>query len=158
MTPSLPNPFLWRELPVSALSSVRAVAAELLSQVGRPLARTARTVRSGRLGLVGLRTLLAADFYGPAISDGAGASDSPRARFEQLSRPLLQSWPGLSEEAHLRGVATQLHSLDQLHAEVLAGNDAATAQAMGIALSIERLLQELLEDLDRELARPPSER
>lgn len=153
MTPIPANTFAWGAVPDSAWPALRAGVAAMLHEVGRPLARTARTVRSGKLGLAGFRTLLTSDLFGPAGRDGAVPSDSPSARFASLLQPLVQIWPGLADEPHLRGVMAQLQSLEQLHAAVLRHEEAAMAQAMGIALSIERLLQECLDELDAERAR-----
>ena len=152
MTPIPANHFPWGAVPETAWPALRVGVASLLHEVGRPLARTARTVRSGKLGMTGLRTLLTSDFFGPAGGDDVVHSDSPSARFASLLQPLLQIWPGLADEPHLRGVMAQLQSLEQLHAAVLRHEEAATAQAMGIALSIERLLQECLDELDAQRA------
>lgn len=151
MTPAFVSSLPWAELPVETRPIVVSLLAALLHEVGRPISRTARTVRSGKLAIAGFRTLLWADLFGTAApGDVPDGQDAPRRRFEQLTQALAQAWPALATEPRIRGVAAQLDSIEQLRAALLANDEAATAQAMGIALSIERLLEELLAEVERD--------
>lgn len=151
MTPAFVSSLPWAELPVENRPIVASLLAALLHEVGRPISRTARTVRSGKLAIAGFRTLLFSDLFGTAApGEASGGQDAPRLRFDQLTQALARVWPALAAEPRIRGVAAQLDSIEQLRAALRANDEAATAQAMGIALSIERLLEELLVEFERD--------
>lgn len=148
MTPSFTPQVAWGDLPAATLAQVAALLATLLQEVGHPLARTARAVRAGKREATGLRSLLLADLFGPSASVAEGTAESPRQRFAHWTHALSQLGPGLAEVGHLRGVAAQLDTLEQLRTALQQNDEAALAQAMGIALSIEHLLQDLVREVE----------
>lgn len=137
-------------IQVSALSAVaaRSVYAQigrLRDELGQPLGRTARLLRGKTGWQPGLRSLLISDLYG---ADAECGRETWGACFARLLAPLQAAWPEADQDPRIAGVAAQLATIAALEAAVRAGDDRATSQALGAALSIDLLLQELLHDLE----------
>lgn len=130
-----------------AARQVQVQLVALLQELGRPLSRTARLLRTKAGWQPALRSLLISDLYG---TDTAGAltSESAAQRFERLLTLLVLAWPAARNDSRLAGVAAQLATIANLEPAVRGRDDAATGQALGAAISIELLLQELLQDLE----------
>ncbi len=133
---------------LSAASAQRAFAqlSRLQQELGRPLSRTARLLRTKAGWQPGLRSLLISDLYGAELPV-AGVPSMLSARFQQLLVPLLAAWPQAAEDPRITGVAAQLATIAALEPAVRAGDDAACGQALGAAISVDLLLQELVHEL-----------
>ena len=126
---------------------VHAQLGVLLQDLGRPLSRTARLMRTKAGWLPGLRSLLISDLYG-ADTGTEGTGDTLQQRFLRLLAPLLAVWPEAANDPRVAGVAAQLSTIAALEPAVRGGDDSATGQALGAAISVELLLAELLQDLE----------
>lgn len=126
---------------------VHAQLGVLLQDLGRPLSRTARLMRTKAGWLPGLRSLLISDLYGADVGT-EGAGETLQQRFLRLVTPLLSVWPEAANDPRVAAVAAQLSTIAELEPAVRGGDDSATGQALGAAVSVELLLAELLRDLE----------
>ena len=150
MTPGLFQEGIRQSLSALSASAARQVQSQLmvlLHELGRPLSRTARLLRANAGWQPALRSLLISDLYGTDTA-GSTAIESAAQRFERLLKPVALAWPAAGNDSRLAGVAAQLATIADLEPAVRGGDDTATGQALGAAISIELLLQELLQDLE----------
>ncbi|AKF07981.1 hypothetical protein [Sandaracinus amylolyticus] len=113
------------------MSEARRLAATLLHDVGKYVARTARNLRDGQM-IDGLfASMLLRDVY--ETYRGARAS----ARFEELARPLA----AIAPDARLDDVRTRLRAIDAREADARAGDAAALSAIARDARAIEETLR-----------------
>lgn len=119
----------------------RALAADLVHDVGKRVARTARNVAAGAALPAELRALALSDLY----------ADAERPSARDLFEPLAGALEALVDDARIAQARQLLAAIARSERRIRGGDDAALDAALGRARILEELLRSIARELDARL-------